>query len=235
MDSPIIEVGDKKKKFERKVAPSKAPRRLLKKKLRDLERLVKNKGTLKDLPEEVLKDTESKIDEVKKQIEALGPETKPEEPQPKSKNKKNNNKVDGIKSTELRRAGRKIVSFKKQHPNFKSSEKESKEMEELELDLLYIKNFPKNQEYISLYPESPLEESQIKTQSSIRENIAKTRSSGELKKRPRPNTSKSEENSTENQPESNWNDEAEDSDSSNSDEEDGDEEVDNHQTKKQKN
>jgi hypothetical protein len=40
---------------------------------------------------------------------------------------------------ELRRAGRKIVAFKKQHPNHATSETESKELLELELDLMYIK------------------------------------------------------------------------------------------------
>lgn len=42
-------------------------------------------------------------------------------------------------STEMRRAGRKISAYKKQHPNFEASEEESKAVADLELDLLYIK------------------------------------------------------------------------------------------------
>ena len=39
----------------------------------------------------------------------------------------------------MRRAGRKIVAFKKQHPNYETSEEESRALANLELDLLYIK------------------------------------------------------------------------------------------------
>lgn len=39
----------------------------------------------------------------------------------------------------MRRAGRKISAYKKQHPNFEASEEESKAVADLELDLLYIK------------------------------------------------------------------------------------------------
>lgn len=42
-------------------------------------------------------------------------------------------------SIEMRRAGRKISAYKKQHPNFEASEEESKAVADLELDLLYIK------------------------------------------------------------------------------------------------
>lgn len=72
-----MQAPTEKKKFERKVAPSKAPGRLLKKKLRDLERLLQNKDKLKDLPEEVVEETKKKIEETKKQIAALGPAAPP--------------------------------------------------------------------------------------------------------------------------------------------------------------
>ncbi|KAG0015613.1 hypothetical protein BGZ80_009756 [Entomortierella chlamydospora] len=203
------------KKFERRVAPSKAPRRLLKKKLRDLERLIKNKNSLKDLPEEVVQETEKKMADVKKQIEALGPE-EPAAAQT-STNEDGSSKSKGLKFTELRRAGRRISAFKRQHPNYETSEEESKAMEDLELDLLYIKHFPRDEEYISIYPESPLEdEAQIKTQTEIRERIAKARASGELKK-----PSGSSEGSvaeeapkavTGKHPVSNWSDESDESD-----------------------
>lgn len=61
---------------KRKKAPSKAPRRLLNKKLRDLERLIKNKNknSAKDLPEQAIQEAEKKVDEIKGQLKALGPE-----------------------------------------------------------------------------------------------------------------------------------------------------------------
>ena len=173
-----------KKKFVRKVAPSKAPGRVLKKQLRNMERLLKNKDTLKDLPTEVVAETEKKIADIKKKIEALGPQPSPASAAvvaPKSQINSNSIAKGGIKATgkfartvgspiqqapgqltvasyclptpvtdsviyfhdialiELRRAGRKIVAFKKQHPNHEASEVESKELAELELDLMYIK------------------------------------------------------------------------------------------------
>ncbi|KAF9209695.1 hypothetical protein BGZ49_002126 [Haplosporangium sp. Z 27] len=220
-----------KKKFQRKIAPSKAPRRLLKKKLRDLERLVKNKNSLKDMPDEVIQETEKKIADVKKQIEALGPDTSTETQTLTSDNSKgaSSKKSKGLKFTELRRAGRRISAFKKQHPNYETSEEESKALEDLELDILYIKNFPKGEEYISIYPESPLEdEAQVKMQVEIREKIAKARANGELKNlNSKDNSEESPKTVIGKHPASNWSDEEE---GSNSDEEE--EEI--HESKKQK-
>ncbi|KAF9966809.1 hypothetical protein BGZ70_001170 [Mortierella alpina] len=205
-----------KKKWAWKVAPSKAPGRVLKKKLRDMERLIQKKDTLKDIPAEVIQETEKKIVEIKKQIEALGP---PTAPSAKKQNKKQNKKVTeeekspkALKFTELRRAGRKIAAFKKQHPNYENSEEESKTLADLELDLLYIKNFPRDEEYISIYPESPLtDENQLKTQAEIRGKIEKALANGEIKK----TTESSDDRiptadsttSTKKHPASNWNDE----------------------------
>ncbi|KAG0370944.1 hypothetical protein BC939DRAFT_114284 [Gamsiella multidivaricata] len=180
-----------KKKFERKVAPSKAPRRLLKKKLRDLERLIQNKNKLKDLPEQVIGDVEKKIVEVKDQIEALGPESSPATAKKSSSSKEDETKTNskGVRFTELRRAGRRITAFKKQHPNHESSEEESKELADLELDLLYIKNFPKREEYIPIYAESSEEdEERMKKQTEIRDKIAEALASGKIKRSKRPKT-----------------------------------------------
>ncbi|KAF9929902.1 hypothetical protein BGZ67_006048 [Mortierella alpina] len=206
---------ESKKKWTWKVAPSKAPGRVLKKKLRDLERLIQKKDTLKDIPAEVIKETEKKIVEIKKQIEALEPQTPPPT---KKQSKKVTTKEKGpkaLKFTELRRAGRKIAAFKKQHPNHENSEEESKTLADLELDLLYIKNFPRDEEYISIYPESPLtDEDQLKTQAEIREKIEKALANGELKKT---TDSSDDRKPTEDptttsrkHPASNWNDEEND-------------------------
>ncbi|KAF9110490.1 hypothetical protein BGX27_006285 [Mortierella sp. AM989] len=225
--------GSKKKKFERKVAPSKAPRRLLKKKLRDLERLIKNKNSLKDLPDEVIQDTEKKMADVKKQIEALGPEistvtahTSINDTTEDSSSKKSK----GLKLTELRRARRKISAFKKQHPNHETSKEESKTLEDLELDLVYIKHFPRDEEYIPIYPEAPLEdEAQLKSQLEIRERLAKARANGELKNPTGSNDSNLTEQdaskaATGKHPASNWSD----------DEGSSDEDENKHEAKKQK-
>ncbi|KAG0344976.1 hypothetical protein BG004_004041 [Podila humilis] len=186
MDAP-----SERKKFERKVAPSMAPGRLLKKKLRDLERLLQNKDKLKDLPEEVVDETRKKIVEIKNQITDLGPSATAQ-PTISAAEKKQVNKTEakaehksknGVKFTELRRAGRKISAFKKQHPNYEASESEAKTLAGLELDLLYIKHFPKHEEYISIYPDSPLTDSeQVKTQAEIRGKIQQALANGEIKK-----------------------------------------------------
>ncbi|KAG0295410.1 hypothetical protein BGZ96_011783 [Linnemannia gamsii] len=222
-----------KTKFVRKVAPSKAPGRVLKKQLRNMERLLKNKDTLKDLPAEVVSETEKKIADVKKKIEALGPQASAAAAAPKSGKPQINNSVSkgGIKATELRRAGRKIVAFKKQHPNHEASEAESKELAELELDLMYIKHFPKTHAYIPIYAESGEQgESQVKTRAQIREDTRKALESGKFKKstggdKPEP---KSESVATGKHPISNWSD---DDGEEGSDEED---EEDERETKKQK-
>jgi hypothetical protein len=48
---------------------------------------------------------------------------------------------------EMRRAGRKIVAFKKQHPKYENSEEEAKSLVDLELDLLYTKVSTVDQEH----------------------------------------------------------------------------------------
>ncbi|KAF9183445.1 hypothetical protein BGZ51_004019 [Haplosporangium sp. Z 767] len=228
-----------KKKFQRKVAPSKAPGRLLKKKLRDMERLIKNKDTLKDLPEEVIAETEKKIVEIKKQIEALGPQqsSSSSKSQTSSKPSKRSQEKseNGLKFRELRRAGRKISAFKKQHPSYETSEEESKALADLELDLLYIKHFPKHEEYISIYPDSPLtDEELVKKRAEIKDRIAKALASGEIKKSSGPiGGSKQEETtktSTGKHPASNWSDD--DSGEDNEDDECGN--TDEHEDKKQR-
>ncbi|KAG0277162.1 hypothetical protein BGZ95_006388 [Linnemannia exigua] len=216
MDNNTAASGTKKK-FVRKVAPSKAPGRVLKKQLRNMERLLKNKDTLKDLPIEVVAETEKKIADVKKKIEALGPQAKPTAPAPAVVSSTKSSKTDagnsaskgGIKATELRRAGRKIVAFKKQHPNYTTSEAESTELVELELDLMYIKYYPKGQEYIPIYTES-VTEVQVKARTEIRENTRKALESGELKKST--GVEKSEEKTKSvigKHPASNWSDDEE--------------------------
>ncbi|KAG0303113.1 hypothetical protein BGZ98_006982 [Dissophora globulifera] len=214
-----------KKKFERKSYPSKAPRRLLKKKLRDLERLIKNKNTLKDMPEEILQETEKKIAEVKKQMDALGPESAPENATANVSDKKQNQKKEKAENsntmrfTEMRRAGRKITSFKKQNPGYAASEEQMAVVSSLELDLLYTKHFPKNEEYILIYSDPPLaDEEKIRKQAEIRENIAKAHANGELKKTGRVNAEENRADeasapATGKHPVSNWSDdESEDSD-----------------------
>ncbi|KAF9156284.1 hypothetical protein BG015_006328 [Linnemannia schmuckeri] len=231
MDSKAV--SGTKKKFVRKVAPSKAPGRVLKKQLRNMERLLKNKDTLKDLPAEVVTETEKKIADVKKKIKALGPQASPVAAVSKSSTPQvNSNSVakGGIKATELRRAGRKIVAFKKQHPNHEASEADSKELAELELDLMYIKYFPKTHAYIPIYAVSAeQDESQVKARTQIREDTRKALESGKIKKstggdKPEGKT----EAAIGKHPISNWSDD---------DEEDGsneDEEEDERETKKQK-
>ncbi|KAF9986441.1 hypothetical protein BGZ65_007573 [Modicella reniformis] len=220
--------GAKKSPQKRKKVPSQAPRRLLKRQLRDLDRLVKNKNKNMDdaakvlpeqvlpeqvLPEQVLQETEKKIGNLKKQLDDLGPESS-SSPSTEAKNK--DKKPNNIRFTEMRRAGRKIISFGKQHPNHKQSEEESKTMADLKLDLLYTKYFPKGEEYIFIYPETPLQDEEKLKRQEIRKGIAKALANGEIKETaPRSNPSNQESESTttmEKDPVSNWNDEEEEED-----------------------
>ncbi|KAG0044837.1 hypothetical protein BGZ83_009894 [Gryganskiella cystojenkinii] len=186
---------DKEGTKERKSVPSKAPLRLLKKKQRDLARLLQNKERLKDLPQEVVKETETKLEEITKQVEELSETTtvQREEEAKAAAEKKAEKKAasaaakkagsNALKFTELRRSGRKIKAFKKQHPNYEASEEQSKALADLELTHLYIKHFPKGEEYISIFPDSPLEdEEQIEKQAEIKSNLAKALANGEIKK-----------------------------------------------------
>ncbi|KAK3813217.1 MAG: hypothetical protein J3Q66DRAFT_347647 [Benniella sp.] len=208
---------------KRKKAPSKAPRRLLKKQLRDIERLIqnKNKRSVKDLPEQALQANAEKADRLRKQIEALGPE--PTATAEKSVESAKQKSSKAIRFTEMRRAGRKIVAFKKQHPNYENSEEEAKLLSDLELDLLYTKNFPKKEDYIPIYPESTLEDEKRARQKEIRELIATALANGELNSSVKLNTDQEAAKSSptnEDQPASNWSDDDEEDDEDYNGEED---------------
>ncbi|GJJ69372.1 hypothetical protein EMPS_01718 [Entomortierella parvispora] len=216
-----------KKKFERKVAPSKAPLRLLKKKQRDLQRLLQNKDKLKDLPEDVVKDTETKLKDITAQVNEMSQtnQSKAEQDNKAKEEKKaaaaaaKKSTVNQQKLTELRRSTRKVRAFKKQHPNYASSEEESKAFAELELDLLYIKHYPKDEEYISIFPESSLTEDQIKARAEIRSKIESAVASGEIKKgSAQKNDSPATEAATNGKrPASNWSDDEDEEESDDND------------------
>ncbi|KAF9973640.1 hypothetical protein BGZ73_003109 [Actinomortierella ambigua] len=250
--------GDKKSKvFHRRVAPSKAPARVLKKQIRSLERLLSNTSSdsARTLPEEKVAETKAKILALQKQLQALPPpgsNTGPSANNSKD-NKKNKKKrkasgdneghegqhedglsvrgTKGLKARELRRAGRKIVAFKKQHPDYETNEDEAKTMADLELDLLYIKHFPRNEPYISIYPDEPHEDDTQITQAEIRQKIADAVVKGEIRHGKKPESKQQEdgdedEDDDENDPEnpiSNWSDDDDEED--NEDEEDEDEDV----------
>ncbi|KAF9107112.1 hypothetical protein BGX29_007329 [Mortierella sp. GBA35] len=247
MDNKAAAAASGTKKRAKK--PSKAPLRMLKKRLRTLERLLKNsssdnnQGTAKDLPPEVIAKTEMEIIAVKKQIEAAAPQSAAKTEAATGKNAKKSSQdavaKKGIKITELRRAGRKVVAFKKQHPNHETNEEESKALVELELDLLYIKSFPKDQEYISVYDESvEQDEEKVKARTEIRENTRQKLESGEIKRST--GGVKSEETTMSvsgMQPASNWSDddeEEEDQDEDAEDESDDEEEEEERAVKKSK-
>ncbi|KAG0252545.1 hypothetical protein DFQ27_008009 [Actinomortierella ambigua] len=194
----------KSKIIHRRVAPSKAPARILKKQIRSLERLLANTSTdaSRTLPEEKVAETKAKILALQKQLQAVPPSGSNTGPSSKKgDNKENNNKkkrkadgegddnedgpsvrgTKGLKARELRRAGRKIVAFKKQHPNYEDNEDDVKTMADLELDLLYIKHFPRNEPYISIYPDEPHEDNAQITQAEIRQKIADAIEKGEIR------------------------------------------------------
>lgn len=94
---------------------------------------------------------------------------------------------------ESKKADRKINVYKKQHPEWENNPEEKAALEELELDLAYIRHFPKTMKYISLYPsdkgdnedgdEAATEESReasAKARTEIREQIRHGLASGDI-------------------------------------------------------
>ncbi|KAF9428879.1 hypothetical protein BGZ94_000658 [Podila epigama] len=203
MDTPMdTPQPAEKKKFVRPSAPSKAPGRILKKKLRDMERLLRNQDTAKELPSEVIESTKKSISEIKQQLDAMP--QKPSPPAPASVKPKK----DPVKLQELRRASRHVVAFKKQHPNFETSPEESKKMDELVLNLYYIKYFPNNAAYIPIFAETPLTDEQKAKAKAHREKIAEKLANGKIAKPGSKSGSKStsqvDESTGEKRPIDNW-------------------------------
>lgn len=57
-----------------------------------------------------------------------------------------------FRDIESKKADRKINVYKKQHPDWENNPDEKAALGELELDLAYVRHFPKTMKYISLYP-----------------------------------------------------------------------------------
>ncbi|KAG0224286.1 hypothetical protein BGW41_005160 [Actinomortierella wolfii] len=250
------EQSKKKGKFiHRHVAPSKAPARVLKKQIRSLERLLANTSSdpSRSLPEEKVAETKAKILALQKQLQDLpvsgsntGPSSKNNAANNGKKRKGGHGQKDGepsvrgtkgLRARELRRAGRKIVAFKKQHPNYEDNEEEAKAMADLELDLLYIKHFPKNEPYISIYPDEPHEDEKQITQAEIRQKIADAVEKGEIRHGKRPNqTHEGSDDDEEHDPEnpvSNWSDDDDNDDDNDDNDEEEDEKDEEEEEQKQ--
>ncbi|KAG0356487.1 18S rRNA maturation protein [Podila minutissima] len=169
----------KPKKLDAGEAPEGAA--ALKKKLRDTLRLL---GKSPKMPADIRLEHERRIEALKLQIADKHVDMTEQKMQTKYRM---------LKFIESKKADRKINVYKKQHPEWENNPEEKAALEELELDLAYIRHFPKTMKYISLYPsdkgdnedgdEAATEESReasAKARTEIREQIRHGLASGDI-------------------------------------------------------
>ncbi|KAG0027453.1 18S rRNA maturation protein [Podila clonocystis] len=167
----------KPKKLDAGEAPEGAA--ALKKKLRDTLRLL---GKSPKMPADIRLEHERRIEALKLQIADKHVDMTEQKMQTKYRM---------LKFIESKKADRKINVYKKQHPEWESNLEEKAALEELELDLAYIRHFPKTMKYIALYPsdkgdnedEEATEQSReasAKARTEIREQIRHGLASGDI-------------------------------------------------------
>ncbi|KAG0042466.1 18S rRNA maturation protein [Gryganskiella cystojenkinii] len=141
----------------------------LKKKLRDTLRLL---GSNDKMPADVRLDKEKRVEALKLQIA---------EKQVNQKEQTMQAKYRMLKFFESKKAERKIKVFKNQNSEWESNPEQKKELEELELDLAYVQNFPKAEKYLALYPIEGADDPKVQEQrQEIREKIRLGLASGEI-------------------------------------------------------
>ncbi|KAI9236197.1 MAG: hypothetical protein BYD32DRAFT_30151 [Podila humilis] len=128
----------KPKKLDQGEAPEGAA--ALKKKLRDTLRLLSKSPKM---PADLRLEHERRIEALKLQIADKHVDMTEQKMQTKYRM---------LKFIESKKADRKINVYKKQHPDWENNPEEKAALEELELDLAYVRHFPKTMKYISLYP-----------------------------------------------------------------------------------
>ncbi|KAG0344027.1 18S rRNA maturation protein [Podila humilis] len=141
----------------------------LKKKLRDTLRLL---GKSPKMPADVRLEHERRIEALKLQIA---------DKQVDLTEQKMQVKYRMIKFIEAKKAERKIKVFKKQHSDWENNPEEKAQLKDLELDLDYIRHFPKTMKYISLYATDIADDDvTMIARKEIREKIQTGLASGEI-------------------------------------------------------
>lgn len=112
----------------------------IKKRIRDLERLLRKKKDI--LPDTVIIEKERTLDALRLELENA---------ELKTKAKKYSTKYHMVRFFERKKALRKYNQILKQYNNDKSNESLKEQLNERKIDLCYIANFPRTEKYIALY------------------------------------------------------------------------------------
>ena len=129
----------------------------LKKRIRDIERLLRKKKDV--LPDTVLVEKERTLDALRMELETAELRTKA---------KKNASKYHMIRFFERKKALRKYNKAAKQLEQDPKNKALKKQIKEYKTDLCYVVNFPKTEKYISLYPNELSEPTEEKDKTAIR-------------------------------------------------------------------
>lgn len=115
----------------------------LKKRIRDIERLLKKKKDI--LPDTVIVEKERTLEALRMELETA---------ELRSKAKKNASKYRMIRFFERKKSLRKYKQVAKQLKEDPDNEDLKKKLEKCKIDVCYVVNFPKTEKYIALYPTS---------------------------------------------------------------------------------
>lgn len=129
----------------------------LKKRIRDIERLLRKKKDV--LPDTVLVDKERTLDALRMELETAELRTKA---------KKNASKYHMIRFFERKKALRRYKKAAKQLEEDPKNKDLKKQVKEYKTDLCYVVNFPKTEKYISLYPNATSDANEDKDKTAIR-------------------------------------------------------------------
>ncbi|KAK5779062.1 Efg1p PWA37_003908 [Arxiozyma heterogenica] len=113
----------------------------LKKRIRDIERLLKKKKDI--LPDTVIVEKERTLEALRMELETA---------ELRSKAKKNVSKYRMIRFFERKKSLRKYKQVTKQLKEDPNNDELKEKLEKCKIDVCYVVNFPKTEKYIALYP-----------------------------------------------------------------------------------
>lgn len=129
----------------------------LKKRIRDIERLLKKKKDI--LPDTVIIEKERTLDALRMELETA---------ELRSKAKRNVSKYRMIRFFERKKSLRKYKQIAKQLEEDPDNEDLKDKLEKSKIDVCYVVNFPKTEKYIALYPTSSSDITEEQDKTSIR-------------------------------------------------------------------
>ncbi|CCE65574.1 hypothetical protein TPHA_0L02230 [Tetrapisispora phaffii CBS 4417] len=134
----------------------------IKKRIRDIERLLKKKGDI--LPDTVIVEKERTLEALKIELENAHLQ---------QKIKQNAKKYHMIKFFERKKAMRKYKKAAKAIEDDSDNKEKQAELLKTKIDLCYVVNFPKSEKYIALYPSNENEDNTEDTTTKEKSDIKK--------------------------------------------------------------